>query len=370
MGVLFTCVHALRQTILLLLQKGGWDSWDVRGPHSEYAGLHRTTSHPGPGGRGSSSSPHNSPSFLANGSHRGEQLLKHTSLPHHLSGASHSLPPGIFGATRQTPLPAPPPLLDTSVEAPSPVAKPPSAADAQPPPLLTADAPEATAATPAATPAPAAGATGGPEPTPPASEAPPKRQRLGWGQGLARLRTAESAGRTAAEDHPDQSPRNSEASRHTDPNSDSLHSPTFSARIKAEQHPHAPSIASSPADPSRAPQQLVSPYSNASGARSHSLPAPPPLLPIDSADVRSPLEFRVSADSIRPQKDGTPSLQPPGLAGSPAAQGSTLPPAESLMKTESAGLPEQAPPGPSKEEIMEGIDKVDTDIQVRWILFP
>ena len=47
-----------------------------------------------------------------------------------------------------------------------------------------------------------------------------------------------------------------------------------------------------------------------------------------------------------------------------------LPPAESLTKTESAGLPEQAPPGPSKEEIMEGIDKVDTDIQVRWTLFP
>ena len=356
------------------MQKAGWDSWDARGPHSEYAGLHRTTSHPGPGGRGSSSSPHNSPSFLANGSHRGEPLLKHTSLPHHLSGASHSLPPGIFGPTRETPLPAPPPLLDTSVGAPSPVTKPSGTADAQPPPLLTVDAPKASAATVAATlaatPVPAAGAMGGLEPMLPASEAPPKRQRLGWGQGLARLRTAESAGRATAEDHPDQSPRNSEASRHTDPKSDSLHSPTFSARIRAEQHPHAPSIVSSPADPSRAPQQLVSPYSSASGARSHSLPTPPPLLPIDGADARSPLEFRASADSICPQKDGTPSLQPSGLAGYPAAQGSMLPPAESLTKPESAGLPEQAPPGPSKEEIMEGIDKVDTDIQVCCILFP
>ena len=367
----------------LLLQKPGWDTWDTRGPHSEYAGLHRTTSHPG--ARASSSSPHNSPSYSAKGgSHRGDQLLKHTSLPHHLSSSSHSLPPGIFGAARDTPLPAPPPLLDASAAALSPPPRPVGAIEALPPPLLTSEPPEATVTPPAASAAPAASAV--PPSAPPgisaepaaASEEPPKRKRLGWGQGLARLRTAEAASRPA-EDPPDQSPRDSKATNHTDGNADSLSSPPFSAPVKSEPQLQLPGILSSPSESARAAlQRIISPHSTPTTGPPLSLPVPPPLLAIDSHDTWSPLETHASVDSLgsRPQRDSSlfsPRHSAPGaysatleqhaapaaLQAMPAAPSSMLPPAESLTKPE----PEQAPPGPSKEDIMEGIDRVDTDIQ-------
>ena len=339
--------------------------------------LHRTTSHPG--ARASSSSPRNSPSFAAKGgSHRGDQLLKHTSLPHHLSSSSHSLPPGIFGAARDTPLPAPPPLLDASAAAPSPPARPAGALEALPPPLLTSDPPEAAATPLAASVAlPAAPVGAGAEPAA-ASEEPPKRKRLGWGQGLARLRTAEAASRPV-DDQPDQSPRDSKAVNHTDANPDSLSSPPFTTSIKSEPQLQLPGILSSPSDSARAALlRLVSPHSTPTTGPSLSLPAPPPLLSMDACDAWSPLEGHASVDSLGPraQKDGitfSPRQPVPGgyhaafdqhggpaaLQATPAAPGSMLPPAESLTKPE----PEQAPQGPSKEDIMEGIDRVDTDIQ-------
>lgn len=361
----------------LVLQKPGWDSWDARGPHSEYPGLHRTTSHPG--ARASSLSPHDSPSFAAKGGgHRGDQLLKHTSLPHHLSSSSHSLPPGIFGAARDTPLPAPPPLLDAGAAALSPLLRPVPALEALPPPLLMSDPPEAAVTPPAASVAPSTAPPGlGAEPAA-ASDEPPKRKRLGWGQGLARLRTAEAASRPA-EDPPDQSPRDAKAANHTDAHADSLSSPPFSVPVKSEPQLQLPGIFSSPSESARAAlQRIVSPHSTASIGPSLCLPAPPPLLSMDGFDTWSTLETHASMDSLgsRAQKDGAPfSPRQPAPGGYPAAldqhgvpaasqatpatQGSMLPPAESLTEPE----PEQAAPGPSKEDIMEGIDKVDTDIQ-------
>ena len=322
--------------------------------------------------------------------------MKHTSLPHHLSSSMPSLPPGIFGATRDTPLPAPPPLLDASVAVSSPRAKPGGPADAAaPPPLLCAEAPEPkaaptepaakateAAATPAAAPCGIGAAPGAGAESTPASDEPPKRKRLGWGQGLARLRTADS-GLRATEEQVAQSPRDSEASRHTEANLDSLHSPSFSARVKIEPGFHPPSIASSPAITSNtAVQPVASPYSNLITGPSRSLPAPPPLLAVDAADTRSPLEARASLDSLgaRGQKDATPfsprQIRPEGFQGgldlqalgSSDAQGefpsqfSGLPPAESLNRPGQAETPEQAPAGPTKEDIMEDIDRVDTDI--------
>ena len=316
--------------------------------------------------------------------------MKHASLPHHLSSSMPSLPPGIFGATRDTPPPAPPPLLDASGGAASPRAKRGGPADAAaPPPLLCAEAPEPEAAPAAAADATPAAASGGAGAAPgagaeatPASDEPPKRKRLGWGQGLARLRTADSGLRTA-EEQVAQSPRDSEASRHTDTNLDSLHSPSFSARVKIEPGFHPPSIASSPAIASNtAAQPVASPYSNLITGPSRSLPAPPPLLAVDAAETRSPLEARACLDSMgaRGQKDATPfsprQIRPEGFQGGPdlqglgssAAQGelpsqhSGLPPAESLNRPGQAETPEQAPAGPTKEDIMEDIDKVDTDI--------
>lgn len=273
---------------------------------------------------------------------------------------------------------------------PSPPGRPVGATEALPPPLLTSEAPEAKAMPPAASrvilAAPPALLMGLPAAlstcdakSAPASNEPPKRKRLGWGQGLARLKTAETFSKPA-EDHVDHSPRDSEASRHTNAHRDLLHSPTFSAQFKSEPQPHPPSTFSSPADPACAAlQPIVSPYSNPSTGPSRLLPAPPPMLPVDSVDARSPLEGHASMDSMgsRAQKDGVPfsprNSGPGGfqaafdLHGGPPAsqatlvapQGSMLPPAESLTKPE----PEQAPLGPSKEEIMEDIDRVDTDIQ-------
>ena len=288
--------------------------------------LHRSVSHPvvrpvsplqrplnGPLANGGSLAEVSRGALIEEQHHRSSSFpVAYTPLPHHLvSQPSHSMPPGIMTRRAEVPSPPVPPLLASPAlpdfaqpaadgGAPSPAPRPvefalPGSATPgrqQAPTQQPADAePEAgELSTPA-------GSVGGDANATPVSDDPPKRKRLGWGQGLARLRSVDKRG--LPDDHSEQhSPRDSEASRHTDTARDSpaLHSPSFSVRaddaaasaaFPADVLTPGAAIADQPAGlavPEPPALLMVEPAvvieaPAAAAAASAAVPSPPPLLP-------------------------------------------------------------------------------------------
>lgn len=254
--------------------------------------------------------------------------VAYMSLPHHLvSQPSHSLPPGIMSRRSELPPPPAPPLLASPV---LPDLAPPAVADGAPSPALPRAVAELAAAggvTPARQPPEAEAAEAGELSTPagsiagdlnatPVSDDPPKRKRLGWGQGLARLRSVDKRG-LPADDHSEHSPRDSEASRHTDAgaqDSSALNSPSFSARTDDAMH-----AALSPAVP--APDSAGAPAGEPAAS---AIPPPPALLMVEPAVV---IEAPAEAVTTLPRSPPPPPPQPPpaaatlvkGLVDAPAA---------------------------------------------------
>ncbi|BDA48420.1 probable nuclear receptor corepressor 1 at N-terminal half [Coccomyxa sp. Obi] len=354
--------------------------------------------------------------------------VAYTPLPHHLvSQPSHSMPPGIMTRRAEVPSPPVPPLLASPAlpdfaqpaadsGAPSPALRPmdfalPGSATPgrQQPPQQPADAePEAgELSTPAGSVAGEANAT-------PVSDDPPKRKRLGWGQGLARLRSVDKRG--LLDDHSEQhSPRDSEASRHTDAARDSpaLHSPSFSVRTDDAAGPAAsPADALTPAGrdgPAAADQPLGSAVPEPpallmvepavvieapadAAAAAAAAPTPPPLLQAMGEAVapikgEEPPEAAALASPPQLQERPAPALATPSPGALAAAAGSIpeqplaadalvaikeptpvnqeaaapVPPEPASAAAELEA--KQQPPPPSKEVIMRRIDSADGAIE-------
>ncbi len=300
--------------------------------------------------------------------------VAYTPLPHHLvSQPSHSLPPGIMSRRTDLPLPPAPPLLASPVL--PDLAMP--AADGGAPSLALlrpAEAASAGGVTPArqlpeadfetgelSTPA---GSVAGDANATPVSDDPPKRKRLGWGQGLARLRSVDKRG-LPADDHSEHSPRDSEASRHTDAgahDSSALNSPSFSARTDDA----APAAALSPAvpGPDAAAAATAAVAASAEEPAGSALPPPPALLIVEPAVViEAPVEAATSAPPPSPLQPAalTPIRGPeevPAAAAAPLASTPQspkdrptifTPSPEARAPVVSPSLPPQLPPSVSAE---------------------
>lgn len=403
--------------------------------------LHRSISHPivrpasplqrpmnGPLANGGSAAEVSRGAQIEEQHHRSSSFpVAYTSLPHHLvSQPSHSMPPGIMTRRAEVPSPPVPPLLaspalpdfaqpaaDAGMASPAlrpmDFALPGSATPGrqQPPPQQPADAePEAgELSTPA-------GSIGGDANATPVSDDPPKRKRLGWGQGLARLRSVDKRG--LPDDHSEQhSPRDSEASRHTDAARDSpaLHSPSFSVRTDDAAAPVvSPAEALTPAgrdgaaaaDQSAVPEPpallmvdpavvIEAPADGATAAAA--VPRPPPLLPAigeavgpikseeqpGAAALASPLQLRerpaAAAATPSPEALAAAAASEPEKPSAADALVASKEPKPSQVSQEAAApvAPEPAsaaaellqasPMQPSKEVIMRRIDSADGAIE-------
>ena len=339
----------------------------------------------------------------ANGEHalpRGSPARGFPALPHHLAERSGGisaarariLPPGIAVA-RQDPaaLPPAPPLLASPVlDAPA------LAAPASPfTGLLGEDAESLLHGAAAVHHTPgSSGREAAADEATPASDDPPKRKRLGWGQGLARLRSCDKRGsdndqqgvqQGTAEPHSPAHPAESDASTHAASEQPAaiLESPALSSAAE-------PAAAAQPA-PREEPAEK--------------LPPPPPLLLVDPADGHAVVEPDQAAAIVQSAATEPPSLAtaattpsslassvksplppmplspPPPLpspeqpaaapdeapAASPAAplqpQDAALQPSASAAAEAAAAEDARAAKQASKDAIMRGIDGVDADIE-------
>lgn len=400
--------------------------------------LHRSVSHPVHRANSPGRSSSNGPLPNGNAGHRANSGGKHATLPHHLhTPQGRSMPPGIVSKWEAAvDLPQAPPLLDASaleppltydsrslpaakVEEPSPCLP---GSDMLPPGLWQDAEPgeAAEAMTPAGLGATDVAIT-------PASEDPPKRRRLGWGQGLARLRSVDQsldpspkaadseASKLQAEaalDSAFNSPAGSLPAEDVLRLRSALNSPTGSlmSPLGPAQRKDSSSMATEPDSVPSLEGPLQTPVPTPSAAADTAATAEASPLAVDllaapeSKDVQQP-QLDTPAKASAPAKsmpaqqlDGSeiavPSPAPPHKAAAeaaiaaedsrpeaatieadPAASPADMEPAVEAQEDPSSALPdqEQQPQqqhqqqqkqAPSKDAIMRRIDTLDAQIEV------
>jgi hypothetical protein len=170
----------------------------------------------------------------------------------------------------------------------------------------------------------------------PASDDPPKRKRLGWGQGLARLRSCDKRGSNDPSGAQQQAGAEPHSPAHADSNA-SAH-----AAAPFESPALAPISSAEAADaPQAAPQEAA-----------EQLPAPPPLLLVD------PAQSPALAGVVAPEPDPAAAAPADGPGSSqqhvPLASSAVLAPPSILSSSVQSPLPPMPlsppPPLPSPEQ--------------------
>jgi hypothetical protein len=294
--------------------------------------LHRSVSHP----IHQHASPvrHGGAAPLANGiaAHRpaedyrgGGYASKHAGLPHHLlPPQARSMPLGI-AVKRQADLPLPqaPPLLDASALEPLLENRGSSAG-----PAIDEEEPGQVSAgddMPWPSPQQDAEVAGKEAPTDaastPASEEPPKRKRLGWGQGLARLRSTDHQLEPCAR-------ADSEASKHTDAAADSI----ANSASQSMQTDDPGSVLGSPASAQAGPCRQAADKKNLLPDQ-ELLPRPPSLLMVDpKVVIEAPAEAAAAGvPETAQQPPASPAVAPVHTAASAAPSSPSVPASSDLL---------------------------------------